>query len=227
MKQMVKRLKKWRNRLRYYFTTPKGKVRRTCYHEAGHYMAAWLFPQLLGVNYVTIDRKNIDPQYRGGVHMSKLTPGHETWQEAEKIMLVNVAGMAATTIYSHGSSYVRKKISLFPNDETLVDAHGGTDDYTAAIGNARTTLFHLRIDPARLYWQGFQFMCLALMNPVIWEALTLLAENLYTNEEKKLTEAQISALFASKLDVSTLAHARMEILNQRYPLNRQNLYRLY
>lgn len=224
---MSKRWKRFKNDARYFFLPPKWKIRRTCYHEAGHYMAAWLFPQLLQVNYVTIDRKNIDPQYRGGVHMTKITPGHEHWQEAEKIMLVNVAGMAAATIHTHGLDYVQKKISLFPRDETLIDAHGGKVDHREAIGRAQAVALRLSIAPTWLYWQGLQFVCIALMEPAMWEALTLLAEHLYISPEKKLTEIQISVLFAQYLDLNVLAQTRLRVLNERYPLNPQKLRVLY
>jgi len=227
MNPTKKRWKKWKNDALYFFLTPKAKIRRTCYHEAGHYMSAWLFPQLLQVNYVTIDRKNIDPQYRGGVHMTKITPGVERWHEAEKIMLVNVAGMAAATIYTHGLDYVQEKIPLFPHDETLIDAHGGKDDHLEAMGRAQAIRLRLGITPVWLYWQGFQFVCIALMECEIWEALTLVAEHLYISPKKVLTEAQISALFAQYLDLNTLAQKRLWILNERYPLDPQQLRVLY
>jgi hypothetical protein len=159
--------------------------------------------------------------------MTKRTLGDETWQEAEMVMLSNLAGMAAATLHTRGLAYVQANLSSFPNKADLVESYGAIDDYDAAIGRARFISRFLWLDPVMLYWQGFQFVCICLMHPVVWEAVILVAERLYAAPDKQLTAAQINALFSNHLDMPTLRQTCFQLLGQRYPLNPGRLRQLY
>jgi hypothetical protein len=197
----------------------------TCVHEAGHYMAAWLFPGALRINELNVNKATLPDQWNGGLHMTNISKVTSA-ALFDKMLLTVSAGIVATTIHTHGRPYVEKYIASFPYNDKLLDSVGGQDDYEMMKTFAHEIAAPNGLDRTRVIWNAFQTIFVYLMDPAIWEAVKLIAAALKQHRELRMSHREIEKLLSKKIGLKKLKAVREAFVAYRYPLSGEKITRL-
>ncbi|MGF7036901.1 hypothetical protein [Mucilaginibacter lappiensis] len=195
-----------------------------CIHESGHYLVSLLFPNEIRINSLNLDKSQFKSEWNGQLHITRTTP-YESTDDSEKLMLIFCAGMVATTIFSHGKSYVLANLSNFPRNPAMMHTNGGDDD-NIAIRNLSATVgrdarFHLQ--GRWVMWNGYQAIFNYLMEPAVWSSVELIAQTLFESDAFKMSHDEIQALLADHGKLEELNGPTAAFLAARYPLTKTKL----
>jgi hypothetical protein len=196
----------------------------TCFHESGHYMVAWLFPEDIRINELNVNKTMLPGDWNGGILMTKISPNSTAG--FDQLMLAVSGGIAAATILSNGAEYVSANLSRFPRDTKGLDTFGGDGDYKAIKAFSTQVGFAFSIQPTYVMWTGFQLIFLYLMEPLIWQAVSLIAGTLKVSRHRRITHTEIEALLSKNLNVEELRKIATAYKNYRYPLTYDKLITL-
>jgi hypothetical protein len=194
----------------------------TCIHEAGHYMVAWLFPETLQISELNVNKLSLPDKWNGGLAMTNQAT-KITAAVIDKFLLTACGGMVANTIQTYGQAYVENHIAQFPYQHKLLDAEGGTDDYEMMKTYADDLASSNGLDRARVIWNAFQTIFIYMMQPAIWQAVTVIAKAASEHRELRMSNKEIGRLLRRKVGRKKLEEARAAFLTNRYPLSKNKI----
>ena len=189
----------------------------TCIHEAGHYMVAWLFPEKLRINEINADNSTFTDGRNGQLHITRLT---DTASAGffDQLMLTYCGGLCAAPIHSKGIEFVKANFWRFPRNTEGINVDGASGDYEEIQKLAFELADPNGLDKTRLMWNGFQYVFMYLMNPVIWQSIQVIAAAVQQKDSFRMSHAEIEKLLAKKIGLRKLKKERTDFLNIRYPL---------
>lgn len=195
---------------------------KLAYHEAGHFIIASLFDNIK-LNSLTIDKdyaSKHDPNYNGALDMSfVVVPEPTDFESADNLLLIALASICAQTIYSKGQKYVSENFSKFRNDSNLLDKEGASGDMEIHNQYFEHIAQNYRIEKSHYTWSLFHWLFVTMNEPIIWDAIKLLAEHLYSSSNQALKNSAIENFMNSSNLTHNLALVRDKCLSTRYPLS--------
>ncbi len=200
----------------------KTKALRTAYHEAGHCIVAAIFDHKLYLKALTLDKAFLashDKTWNGALLIEWYTqPQPHELEPGDHIILVALAGMCAQTLYSKGKNFVVKNRALFPKNPKLMDIDGGSVDYKIAQMYSVPIASNIQgVHNTHIEWSAIRWIYDYLMEPQVWRATKLVAEELLRSPNKSLDSTEI-AVFLKEIGFNNYLTAnKARLLGQRYP----------
>lgn len=201
-------------------------TRRTCIHEAGHYIVARMFPKSVRINNLSANKNSLPGDMNGALHITRIGNSLTVF---DNLMLAVSAGPAASTLQLRGAAYVKANLRRFPTDATGMDLEGAGGDMDI-IRETRAIIADLWdfTNESHVYiqWNGFQFVFQFLMDNTVWNAVELLGKALYKEKNYQLTPANAEKLLKKHGLKKKLDAINKQFIARRYPLTNIGQIRL-
>jgi len=175
-------------------------------------------------NSISINKKFLEEKgenLNGGLDFDFLESIPTTVENEDNKLLISLAGICATTLYSNGIEFVNENLLKFKNDTTLLDSSGGTDDYDNANDLAEMSMVTFQLKPSYIVWNCFKFDFQYLLLPKSLKALEVTVKKIMMSPNKTLKGKEFDCLVNSLIKLQK--KDRFKVLNDRYPLTKEKL----
>jgi len=147
----------------------------------------------------------------------------ESVEESDMLMLIMQAGVAAATIYVRTPAWVHQNREFFPGNPSWMHYAGNEGDFELIMPRKVRLAREFSIDKETVLWNGFQNIYEYLLEPVVWQAVLVIASALNTATDLQLTGTQVSQILTEKYNLTSLDAIRDRFRVKRYPLTAERL----
>lgn len=205
----------------------RSKLLRNAYHEAGHYVLALLFYDILELEELTINKekvKAINKGWAGALHLIwHKKPANNDINAGDHMILIALAGICARTIFIQGREYVIKNYSKFKNNPKLMDTTGAGDDYEIVQKFTKPISLTIGTLHQQIEWSGFFFVYMYFLDKYVLAFVQKIAEELIRSADRTLTNTELIKLAQEIGFIAWIDQNRSKILQPRYPLDKKKL----
>lgn len=208
----------------------KKELIATAFHEAGHCIIAALFEDKLFLKQISINKdfmRSIKAKTVGGL----LIEFHEDldpndFASIDHLILISLAGICAKTIHVKGKKFVLKNRDNFSSYPKQMILEGATDDYEIATTMSKRISYKYKIQSSYIQWSAFKWLYDFFLLDSIWQATTIVANEVMRHPDKSLNHEELEQLFKQKGVLDLIKYSKDEHLKLRYPITRESLVKI-